>query len=94
MSLLEISHLQKTYSTRFGGVKVEALSDVSFTVEQGEYLAIMGESGAGKTTILTILAALDRPTGGPVRPNGRDRPTTSRRALAGCRRDHLGFVLQ
>ena len=82
MSLLEISHLQKTYSTRFGGVKVEALSDVSFTVEQGEYLAIMGESGAGKTTLLNILAALDRPTGGSVCLNGRDITKISDRELS------------
>src|SRR5699024_715710 len=94
MSLLEISHLQKTYSTRFGGVKVEALSDVSFTVEQGEYLAIMGESGAGKTTLLNILAALDRPTGGSVCLNGRDTTKISDRELSAFRRDHLGFVFQ
>lgn len=94
MSLLEISHLQKTYSTRFGGVKVEALSDVSFTVEQGEYLAIMGESGAGKTTLLNILAALDRPTGGSVCLNGRDITMISDRELSAFRRDHLGFVFQ
>ena len=94
MSLLEISHLQKTYSTRFGGVKVEALSDVSFTVEQGEYLAIMGESGAGKTTPLNILAALDRPTGGSVCLNGRDITKISDRELSAFRRDHLGFVFQ
>lgn len=94
MSLLEISHLQKIYSTRFGGVKVEALSDVSFTVEQGEYLAIMGESGAGKTTLLNILAALDRPTGGSVCLNGRDVTKISDRELSAFRRDHLGFVFQ
>lgn len=94
MSLLEISHLQKTYSTRFGGVKVEALSDVSFTVEQGEYLAIMGESGAGKTTLLNILAALDRSTGGSVCLNGRDITKISDRELSAFRRDHLGFVFQ
>lgn len=94
MSLLEISHLQKTYSTRFGGVKVEALSDISFTVEQGEYLAIMGESGAGKTTLLNILAALDRPTGGSVCLNGRDITKISDRELSAFRRDHLGFVFQ
>lgn len=94
MSLLEISHLQKTYFTRFGGVKVEALSDVSFTVEQGEYLAIMGESGAGKTTLLNILAALDRPTGGSVCLNGRDITKISDRELSAFRRDHLGFVFQ
>ena len=94
MSLLEISHLQKIYSTRFGGVKVEALSDVSFTVEQGEYLAIMGESGAGKTTLLNILAALDRPTGGSVCLSGRDITKISDRELSAFRRDHLGFVFQ
>lgn len=94
MSLLEISHLQKIYSTRFGGVKVEALSDVSFTVEQGEYLAIMGESGAGKTTLLNILAALDRPTGGSVCLGGRDITKISDRELSAFRRDHLGFVFQ
>ena len=50
MSLLNVKHLQKIYSTRFSSQKVEALKDVSFEVEEGEYIAIMGESGSGKTT--------------------------------------------
>ena len=62
MAILEVTSLGKTYTTRFGGNKVQALSDVSFSVEQGEYAAIMGESGSGKTTLLNILAALDQPT--------------------------------
>ena len=58
MSILEVRNLRKVYTTRFGGNKVEALSNVNFSVSQGEYVAIMGESGSGKTTLLNILAAL------------------------------------
>ena len=71
MSFLEVRHVQKIYTTRFGGTKVQALTDVNFTVEKGEYVAIMGESGSGKTTLLNILAALDKPTGGEVVLDGR-----------------------
>ncbi len=73
MSLLEVSGLSKTYTTRFGGAKVEALKSVTFSVESGEYVAVMGESGSGKTTLLNLLAALDRPTGGTVLLGGTCR---------------------
>lgn len=72
MSVLEVKNLKKIYTTRFGGQQVQALSNVSFSVENGEYVAIMGESGSGKTTLLNILAALDKPTSGSVHLNGKD----------------------
>ena len=94
MKLLEVSHLKKVYTTRFGGSKVTALQDVSFDVEQGEYVAVMGESGSGKTTLLNILAALDRPTAGEVLLNGQNIVRIPERTLAAFRREHLGFVFQ
>ena len=94
MSFLEVRHVQKIYTTRFGGTKVQALSDVNFTVEKGEYVAIMGESGSGKTTLLNILAALDKPTGGEVVLDGRALGTIPEREIAAFRRSQLGFVFQ
>ena len=94
MSLLEVQHLQKIYTTRFGGTQVTALADVNFSVEPGEYVAIMGESGSGKTTLLNILAALDRPTAGEVFLNGKALSDIRERDLAAFRRSHLGFVFQ
>ena len=94
MSLLEVQHLQKIYTTRFGGSQVTALADVNFSVEPGEYVAIMGESGSGKTTLLNILAALDRPTAGEVFLNGKPLSGIRERDLAAFRRSHLGFVFQ
>ena len=94
MPLLEVQHLQKIYTTRFGGNQVTALADVNFSVESGEYVAIMGESGSGKTTLLNILAALDRPTAGEVFLNGKGLSDIRERDLAAFRRSHLGFVFQ
>lgn len=94
MSLLEVTNLQKIYTTRFGGSSVQALRDVSFRVEQGEYVAIMGESGSGKTTLLNILAALDQPTAGTVSLSGRNMAQIKEREMAAFRRENLGFVFQ
>ena len=94
MPLLEVQHLQKVYTSRFGGRQVEALQNVNFSVEPGEYVAIMGESGSGKTTLLNILAALDRPTAGEVFLNGKALSDVRERDLAAFRRSHLGFVFQ
>lgn len=94
MPILEISGLKKTYTTRLGGNRVEALKNVTFTAEPGEYIAIMGESGSGKTTLLNILAALDKPTGGSVILDGMDISKIKESKLADFRRDNLGFVFQ
>ena len=94
MSMLEVHHLKKIYTTRFGGNRVQSLSDVNFSVEQGEYVAIMGESGSGKTTLLNILAALDKPTGGEVLLNGKSLTGIREKEISAFRREHLGFVFQ
>lgn len=94
MSILEVQALKKTYTTRMGSNQVEALKNVSFSVEEGEYVAIMGESGSGKTTLLNILAALDRPTGGSVRLDGQELSAIRESKIAAFRRDRLGFVFQ
>lgn len=94
MAVLEVSCLKKVYTTRFGGNQVQALSNVSFSVEQGEYVAIMGESGSGKTTLLNILAALDKPTSGQVKLDGKDLGSIREQDIASFRRDNLGFVFQ
>ena len=94
MTLLEVKALKKTYTTRLGGHLVPALTNVSFSVEEGEYLAIMGESGSGKTTLLNIVASLDQPTGGQVLLEGKDLGSIPERNLANFRRKNLGFVFQ
>lgn len=94
MAILEVSNVKKVYTTRFGGNQVQALSDVSFSVEKGEYVAIMGESGSGKTTLLNILAALDKATAGQVLLNGKNLSAIREKELSTFRRQNLGFVFQ
>lgn len=94
MALLEVKNVKKIYTTRFGGNKVEALRDVNFSVEPGEYVAIMGESGSGKSTLLNILAQLDCPTSGKAILKGRDLSTIKEKEMSAFRRQNLGFVFQ
>lgn len=94
MALLYVRNLKKVYTTRLGSNQVQALSNVNFSVEQGEYVAIMGESGSGKTTLLNILASLDRPTGGEVILNGKNTVDIKEKELSAFRRKNLGFVFQ
>jgi len=94
MTILEVSALKKIYTTRFGGNRIQALSNVSFSVEKGEFVAVMGESGSGKTTLLNILAALDKPTSGQVSLNGDNLTSLKEKDISAFRRNNLGFVFQ
>lgn len=94
MAFLEVRNLGKTYVTRLGACRVQALKDVSFSVEKGEFIAVMGESGSGKTTLLNILAALDHPGSGDVLLEGKSLSGIAEKELAAFRRDNLGFVFQ
>ena len=94
MAILQVNNLKKVYTTRFGSNHVQALSDVSFSVEEGEYVAIMGESGSGKTTLLNILASLDKPTSGEVLLNGKNIVSIKEKEISAFRRNNLGFVFQ
>lgn len=94
MSILNVNGVRKIYTSRLGGERVEALKNVTFSVEKGEYVAIMGESGSGKTTLLNILATLDKPTSGSVILDGNDLSKIKEVQAASFRRDNLGFVFQ
>lgn len=93
MSILEAVNVKKIYKTRLGGNQVEALKDISFSVEEGEFVAIMGESGSGKTTMLNILAALDAPTSGEIYLDGESFSKIKEKERAAFRRNNLGFVI-
>jgi putative ABC transport system ATP-binding protein len=91
--LLEASDVSRTY--RLGrDVEVPALRGVSFVVERGDYVAIVGSSGSGKSTLLNLLGALDRPTAGAVRYEGRDVRDLTDPELADLRNTRIGFVFQ
>lgn len=94
MSLLDVKNVKKIYTTRSGSQQVQALSNVTFSVEPREFVAIMGESGSGKTTLLNIMAALDKPTSGKVCLKGRDLSQIKDKEMAAFRRQNLGFVFQ
>jgi putative ABC transport system ATP-binding protein len=94
MSLLAVTNLRKVYSNRSGSQTVQALTNVTFSVDPGEYIAIMGESGSGKTTLLNMIAAIDRPTSGEVCLDGRMMSNLKDKEIAIFRRENLGFVFQ
>jgi len=92
MPLLTADHLGKTYVT--GDARVTALAGVSFSVEAGDFVALMGPSGCGKSTLLHLCGAMDRPTGGTLTLNDRDLSTMEDDELTRVRREQVGFVFQ
>jgi len=93
MSLAELVNLRKTYQMG-RDVVVEALRDVSLTIEEGEYLAVMGPSGSGKSTLLNLIGCLDQPTSGRYLLGGQDVSRLSDAELSEVRGRRIGFVFQ
>ncbi len=90
--MIEIKDITKTYLS--GEVAFQALKGISFTIEDGEFVAIMGPSGSGKSTMMHILGALDTPTSGTYHLDGKDVSKFTDDELADIRRDKIGFVFQ
>jgi putative ABC transport system ATP-binding protein len=91
-AIVDCSEVTKVY--RQGAVEVHALRGLTLSIAEGEFTAICGPSGSGKTTLLNLIGALDRPTGGVIRLEGRDLGALSQRARSHLRRDRIGFVFQ
>ena len=94
MEVLNVHNLKKVYTTRFGGNQVQALTNVNFSVEKGEYVAIMGPSGSGKTTLMNIVGCLDQATSGQVILDGQDISKCTDNEMSDLRLHKIGFVFQ
>ena len=92
MSFIEVKNLTKTY--RMGEVEIKALDDVGFGIEEGEFVVVVGPSGAGKTTILNILGGMDVATSGEIYVDNENVTALSEKQLTAYRRDAVGFVFQ
>jgi putative ABC transport system ATP-binding protein len=90
--MIELQHISRRY--RSDEIETTALSDISLTIERGEFVAIMGPSGCGKSTLLNVLGTIDRPTDGAYLFEGQDLAKMSETGLAEHRASHLGFIFQ
>ena len=92
MNILEVKNLSKIYGK--GDTLVKAVDDVSFTVEQGEFVAIIGPSGSGKSTLLNIIGGIEKADGGSISIDGELMESMNEKKLSLYRRKHLGYVFQ
>ena len=92
MSYLTLDHVSKQYHS--GDITVDALKDVSFSLENGEFAVVLGSSGAGKTTLLNLLGGMDRATSGTIELDGKNVTALDKKGLTNYRRTDIGFVFQ
>ena len=92
MAFIEVKNLTKIY--QMGEVTIKAIEKVSFSIDKGELVVVLGPSGAGKTTILNILGGMDSPTSGEIIVDGTDISKFNRKELTKYRRFDIGFVFQ
>lgn len=94
MQILKVENISKIYGSKKGSNRYTALKNISFEVNQGDFIGVMGASGSGKTTLLNILGSLDKPTTGRFIMNGNDVGALSRNELAKHRIENIGFIFQ
>ena len=94
MQIIKVENISKIYGTKKNTKKYTALKSISFEVNQGEFIGVMGASGSGKTTLLNILGSIDKPTNGKFIMNGKDVSTFNKNQLAKHRMDNVGFIFQ
>ena len=92
MAFVEVKHVKKIY--KMGEVVINAVDDMNFSIEKGEFVVIVGPSGAGKTTVLNILGGMDQATEGQVLVDGVDVAAFDRKKMTKYRREDIGFVFQ
>jgi putative ABC transport system ATP-binding protein len=94
MQILKVENISKVYGAKKSSNRYTALKNISFEVNQGDFIGVMGASGSGKTTLLNILGSLDKPTTGKFIMNGKDISTLKKNELAKHRMENIGFIFQ
>ncbi len=94
MQILKVQHISKVYGSKKSSKQYMALKSISFGVNKGEFIGVMGASGSGKTTLLNILGSIDKPTTGKIYMDGKDVASLNKKQIAKHRMDNIGFIFQ